>query len=255
MEKYSKGGKGKDYAKFIVDEVKPFIDRGYRTQKHRENTAIAGSSLGGLISFYIGWNYPDVFKKIGAVSPSFWWDSGNMIKEVASYSGDKKDLNIWIDAGNAEENGDRDNNGVIDMVDDAREMVNALNKKGFVTFKDVMYYEATLGKHNEEAWAKRFDQILLYMFGKEKDPKPKTLETEGWDSIFLSSTIPAYLNPVITYSNGLKQSVLDTSYKGKNEDVLKIDERGFITPVKEGEAEITVMGYGLTTKKIIKVEK
>lgn len=255
MEKYMAGGKGKDYAKFLVEEVKPHIDKTYRTLSDRENTAIAGSSLGGLISFYTAWNYSDVFNKVGAISPSFWWDNGSMINEVENYKGKKKDLNIWIDAGNAEENGDRNNNGIIDMVNDARDMVGALNKKDFTTYKDVMYYEATGGSHNEDAWAKRFDQVLLYMFGKDKGAKPKTLEGEGWDTIYLENTTPSYINPVITYSNGLKQSVLKASFESKNEDILKIDERGFITPIKEGQAEIMIKGENLMCKKTITVEK
>lgn len=175
MEKYNAGGKGKEYARFIVEELKPYIDRNYSTLSGRENTAIAGSSLGGLISFYIAWNYPEVFEKAGAISPSFWWDNCSIIKEVEKYNGQKKDLNIWIDAGDAEEENDRNNNGIIDMVDDARDMVSILKKKGFTLNKDVIYREIVGGKHNEEAWAMRFNQVLLYMFDKEKAGKIKVL--------------------------------------------------------------------------------
>lgn len=166
MEKYNAGGKGKDYCRFIVEELKPYIDNSFRTLKDRENTAIAGSSLGGLISFYMGWNYSDTFKKVGAISPSFWWNSCEILKEVEDFTGSRKDLNIWIDAGSAEDTSDRNNNGVIDMVDDARDMVYALSRKGYTIHKDLMYYEVLGGLHNEEAWAKRFDQVLIYMFEK-----------------------------------------------------------------------------------------
>jgi predicted alpha/beta superfamily hydrolase len=175
MEKYNAGGKGKEYTRFIVEELKPYIDKNYRTLSDRENTAVAGSSLGGLISFYIAWNYPEIFEKVGAISPSFWWDNCSIIKEVENYSGQKKDLNIWIDAGDAEEENDRNNNGIIDMVDDARDMVAVLKEKGFITNKDVVYREVEGGKHNEEAWAKRLNQVFLYMFGKVKGSKLKGL--------------------------------------------------------------------------------
>lgn len=168
MDKFSAGGGGENYARFIVEELKPFIDKSYRTLSCRENTGLAGASLGGLISFYIGWNYDKVFKKVAAMSPSFWWDNCNIIKELKKYTGLKKDLQIWIDAGDAEETSDRNNNGVIDMVDDARDMVSLLSHMGFMEQKDLAYYEAVAGIHHESAWASRFDKVLLYMFGKGK---------------------------------------------------------------------------------------
>jgi predicted alpha/beta superfamily hydrolase len=70
-EKYGKG-KGKLYMDFIVQTLKPFIDRTYKTLKDKQNTFIAGSSMGGLISYYAGLSYPNTFGKIGVFSPSFW---------------------------------------------------------------------------------------------------------------------------------------------------------------------------------------
>ena len=61
------GGGGDKYAKFLIEEVKPLIDSKYRTLKSKKNTAIMGSSLGGLISFYLGLHYPNVFGKIGII--------------------------------------------------------------------------------------------------------------------------------------------------------------------------------------------
>lgn len=66
-------GEGREYLGFIVDTIKPHVDAHYRTAPDRENTYIAGSSLGGLISFYAGLYYPDVFGKVGSLSPSFWY--------------------------------------------------------------------------------------------------------------------------------------------------------------------------------------
>jgi hypothetical protein len=133
-------------------------------------------------------------------------------------------------------------------------MVSVLNKKGFTTHKDVMFYEVTAGLHNENCWAERFDQVLLYMFGKEKNVKPQALTAEGWDMIRLSQNTIRYLNPVATYSNGLKQTLLNASFKNSAEDVLKIDEKGLITPLKEGNVEVSVSGLGLSSKKAIRIQ-
>ncbi|HNV72976.1 MAG TPA: alpha/beta hydrolase-fold protein, partial [Candidatus Ozemobacteraceae bacterium] len=67
------GGRGADYARFVVEEVKPFIDHTYRTLPQPEHTGVAGSSLGGLISLYLGLEYPHVFSRLGVISPALWW--------------------------------------------------------------------------------------------------------------------------------------------------------------------------------------
>ena len=72
---YSHSDTGYAYMKFIVEELKPFIDRAYRTLSDKENTAVCGSSLGGLISFMIFWEYSDIFSKAACFSPAFKIDS------------------------------------------------------------------------------------------------------------------------------------------------------------------------------------
>jgi predicted alpha/beta superfamily hydrolase len=65
-------GEGDNYVDFLVNTLKPFIDKNYRTLPSKENTAIAGSSMGGLISYYAAIKHPTVFGKVGVFSPSFW---------------------------------------------------------------------------------------------------------------------------------------------------------------------------------------
>ena len=85
------GGDGDKYARFIVETLKPYIDQNYRTSPEREKTGIMGSSMGGLISFYIGLKYQEVFSKIGIFSPSFWFS-----KECYSF-GAKTKKNVSIE--------------------------------------------------------------------------------------------------------------------------------------------------------------
>jgi predicted alpha/beta superfamily hydrolase len=70
------GGRADRYAKFLIEEVKPFIEREYRTLAGPEKTGIGGSSLGGLVSLYLGLRIPEAFGKIAALSPSVWWNQG-----------------------------------------------------------------------------------------------------------------------------------------------------------------------------------
>src|SRR4029453_2520934 len=71
MEKFGKG-EGGQYVDFLVKTLKPFIDKNYRTEKGRENTFVAGSSMGGLLSLYALLKYPKVFGGAGVFSPAFW---------------------------------------------------------------------------------------------------------------------------------------------------------------------------------------
>lgn len=73
----SKGSEGKKYIRFITDTLKPYIDQNYRTKKEREFTGIGGSSLGGLISIYSGFLYPEVYSKLLIFSPSLWIEPNN----------------------------------------------------------------------------------------------------------------------------------------------------------------------------------
>ena len=79
---YKAGGEGKLYGEFLVNSLKPFIDNKYRTLKTKENTFIAGSSMGGFISLYIGYKYPEVFSVIGAFSTAIWFSKENLMKFI-----------------------------------------------------------------------------------------------------------------------------------------------------------------------------
>ena len=81
-KKRSAGGKATDYTRMLIEELKPLIDSGYRTKS--DQTAIGGSSLGGLVSLYAGLTRPDVFKRIAAMSPSVWWDDRAILQSPRS---------------------------------------------------------------------------------------------------------------------------------------------------------------------------
>lgn len=82
-EKFGKE-KGNMYLDFLVQTLKPFIDKSFVTLKGKENTFIAGSSMGGLISYYASIKYPDTFGKIGIFSPAFWINMNDLKKEITA---------------------------------------------------------------------------------------------------------------------------------------------------------------------------
>ena len=161
--KYKAGGKADLYGRFLVEELKPFIDKTYRTKTDAKNTGLGGSSLGGLISLYLGLNYPTVFTRIAVVSPSVWW-ANNQIVRYAEAQRRKPPLRIWLDIGTKE---GRDAKEAQATVDGARLLKKTLIRKGWEEGKDLKYFEAEDAEHNEKAWAARIDQILEFLFPRK----------------------------------------------------------------------------------------
>src|SRR5258707_8575072 len=77
-------GLARQYAHFLIDELKPYIDRKYRTNPDAEFTGLGGSSLGGLVTLAIGVLYPHVFRRLIVMSPSIWWDNFAIYRLVDS---------------------------------------------------------------------------------------------------------------------------------------------------------------------------
>lgn len=156
-----RGGHGKKYARFLAKELKSFIDKKYRTLANRNNTAVMGSSLGGLINFYIGRHYHDIFGKIAMMSPSFWWGNGIVYKHANNYP---KDLKLWIDMG-VFECGNQDPDANSEALKMTRRMRDQLAKRDYVEGLNLGYYEDPRGHHNEYSWAQRLYRPLMFFFG------------------------------------------------------------------------------------------
>jgi len=150
--KYS-GGNGDNYVRFIVDELKPIIDKQFRTRPDRQNTFIGGSSLGGLISLYAGIVQPQTFGGIIAMSPSIWWANGAIIDwllehDIAGYQG-----KIWVDMGTREGE---------EAIEFARKLAGEIGKNA-PGFKGLRYREFSGATHSEKAWRQRLHLPLRYL--------------------------------------------------------------------------------------------
>jgi len=152
LNEYSDSVKGEKYLKFIVNELKPFIDSNYRTFPERENTAIMGSSMGGLISFIAGWKYDNVFSMAGCMSSSFYHDDEKIFDMINENSGPKKKVKLYIDHGE-------------DGLMRGQKMYVKLTELGYVIGKDMDYFYAPRAEHTESAWADRLERPLLFFFG------------------------------------------------------------------------------------------
>ena len=149
------GGRADLYARMLLEELKPTIDKMYRTKPDRDHTGLIGSSLGAIVTLYLGMTHPDSFSKLAVVSPSIWVDDRLMLKKIISLKS-KLDLRIWTDIGTLEGT---------EAVTDAQDFVKALENKGWRLGRDLVFYQDGFAAHNEEAWSRRVPAILTFLFG------------------------------------------------------------------------------------------
>jgi predicted alpha/beta superfamily hydrolase len=148
------GGRADHYGRFLVEELKPFVDRTYRTKTSSYDTGLGGSSLGGLVTMYLGLKYPTVFGKLMVVSPSVWWGNEHIVREVQAISS-RPDSRIWLDIGTSEG---------AEAVEGARKLRDVLSAKGWRLGRDLTYVEEKDAGHDERAWADRFGAMLRFLF-------------------------------------------------------------------------------------------
>jgi enterochelin esterase-like enzyme len=153
-QEYTGSTVGKNYASFVIQDLKPMIDSTYRTKTDTENTGVMGSSLGGLIAFLFAWWHPEVFGKAGCLSNSFFWNDYQAFKEVNEYQGPKKPIRYYLDVGSRE----------VFLRTGYQRMVRLLQQKGFRKNIDLQYFLAQGASHDEKSWGKRVWRPLTFLF-------------------------------------------------------------------------------------------
>ncbi|TLY49695.1 MAG: alpha/beta hydrolase [Gammaproteobacteria bacterium] len=154
-------GEGVQYMHFVVDVVKPYIDTHYRTKPDRADTAIMGSSMGGLISHYAIAQYPKVFSKVGIFSPAYWLAPA--IFDDPAESTLPHDARLYFYAGGKE--GEKTLPGMSEMERDMKRMVAALRQNGHRNLAVNINPDA---QHNEAAWRAEFPKAVTWLFAPAK---------------------------------------------------------------------------------------
>ncbi len=166
------GGGGADYAKFLIEELKPWIDEKYRTRPEAKYTGTAGSSLGGLISLYLGSENQGVFTRIGSVSPALGWDKEWIVRDWSdnrdAYAPWWQTSRVWVDMGTLESS---IGGGGVCTVELAEEITNIMQETGMQQDQQYKLFVVENGQHNEAAWANRIADILMYLYPKEIESK------------------------------------------------------------------------------------
>jgi len=148
------GGRADRYAKFLIEEVKPFVESEYRTLSGPQNTGIGGSSLGGLFSLYEGLKHPGTFGKIAALSPSVWWNQ-MVIHSLVREMNVNPRPRVWLDIGT------REGPHMVPIVERFRDV---LLQKGWRLSQDLHYGRVEGAQHNEAAWAQRVGPFLQFLY-------------------------------------------------------------------------------------------
>lgn len=158
------GGGGDAYLQAIRDQLMPEIERRYRTRTGPYDTMMAGSSLGGLISHYAGYTYPEVWGRIAAFSSSLWWNGG-MMASYAAGQGKPALVRYYQDMGTIEAGStlDADNDGVDDYLESLRQMRDLALAQGFIAGADFLSVEGQGHTHNEQWWSLRAPDALRFL--------------------------------------------------------------------------------------------
>jgi predicted alpha/beta superfamily hydrolase len=149
------GGGGDRYVGFVSETLKRMIDRDFRTEADPESTAIAGSSMGGLISLFAAYRRPDVFGSVAALSPSLWFAGRAMLRYLEAM---RHHLHpkVYLDIGLHEPT---------HAVADVRSLRDRLLAAGHRDGDTLHYVEDESGGHDEETWGRRFSRALPFLLG------------------------------------------------------------------------------------------
>jgi len=171
-----RGARAGSYTKFVFTELLPLI-RERVTPSEFIDKSFAGFSLGGLSAIDIVWSHPHEFVRVGIFSGSLWWrmkdfDDGyveerdRIMHDLIRKGHYAPWLKFFFQTGVLDETADRNNNGIIDSIDDTLGLIDELVKKGYDRERDIVYLEYADGRHDVPTWARALPEFLKWGFGR-----------------------------------------------------------------------------------------
>jgi predicted alpha/beta superfamily hydrolase len=151
MADYTQAGY-EDYGRYLVEEVKPWVDANYRTLTGPADTVVMGSSLGGVVSLFLAWQWPDVFGNAGCLSSTFGYRD-DLHERIEAEP--KRPIKVYLDSGWPGDN-----------YEVTRTMRNTLRSRGYEAGKDLFYLAFPRARHDEDSWAMRAHIPFQFFFGQ-----------------------------------------------------------------------------------------
>jgi enterochelin esterase-like enzyme len=170
----NRGDLAAKHQSFILEELLPLIQKELGVISKPSENVYCGFSLGGLSAFDLAWENPNVFSKVAVFSGSFWWrdksyeegydnDLDRILHKKVKKGTYKQNLKFWFECGTEDETADRNNNGIIDAIDDTLDLIKELKQLGY-TDEALKYVEIKGGRHNFDTWRTVFPEFLEWAF-------------------------------------------------------------------------------------------
>lgn len=177
-----RGSMAAAYHQFVLEELLPYLHVQYRIESFR-SIGVAGFSLGGLTALDLVWRYPKIFSVAGVFSGSLWWrtrdledgyneDVDRIMHALIRKGRYHRGLRFYFTTGSLDETADRNNNGIIDSIDDTLGLIEELKRKGYKD-ADIEYINYEDGRHDVATWGRAMPRFLLWGFGPASPTRNK----------------------------------------------------------------------------------
>jgi enterochelin esterase-like enzyme/uncharacterized damage-inducible protein DinB len=193
------------YSEFVRHELLPFAQAKYQVSTEPADAVMAGFSLGGLSAFDLVWHHPDHFTRAGVFSGSFWWrqravgagytPADRIMHGLVRAGQLHPNHRFWLQTGTLDERGDRNENGVIDSIEDCLDLIEELRKTGLDTQHALRYVQVEGGHHHPDTWGRVMPDFLVWAFGPDAEaqklPAPLPVVRLCFDPSLAPSIIPS----------------------------------------------------------------
>ncbi|WP_424638571.1 alpha/beta hydrolase [Embleya sp. AB8] len=237
--------RGELYERFLIEELRPLIAARYAVTEDPAQTAVLGSSMGGLASYHLAFRRPDVFGLAGVLSPFLVFVDPITLDETAVHhrQDTRGPARIWVDIGGME--------GLI-TVRHARDLVEHLiTDVGYAPDREVRFHEDPSAPHHESAWARRLSSALLHLFGDAELPLAELRLPER--PVLATGQQDASVAPVGVRADGCVYSVLDAELTWTPADALRPLGLARVAPARPGTVELTATAGGHTAQGSVEV--
>ena len=171
-----RGSKADAYTRFLLEELLPFVQASYGATADPAGAVLAGFSLGGLSAFDIAWHHPEAFARAGVFSGSFWWrqralgpdytPADRIMHRLVRARCPHPNHRFWLQTGTLDETTDRNENGVIDSIEDTLDLIDALVAQGLDAQYALRYVQVQGGRHRPHTWGRVMPDFLQWAFGQ-----------------------------------------------------------------------------------------